>query len=660
MLRVENLAKDFGGLQVLRGVTFNLGPGERLGLVGRNGAGKSTLLRLIAGLEEPDRGQVSLLSGASLAYLPQDARPSPGRTVHDEALGGFADVLALEARQRALEAEMAAAGDRPAQLMRLVEQHAHVREVFEQRGGYRLEAEVGRVLAGLGFSQDDHARLVEHLSGGWRMRVALARLLVQRPGVLLLDEPTNHLDLAAIEWLESYLVQYPGAVLLVSHDRYLLNAVVGRYLELEDGQGAEYVGSYSAYVSARDQRHQAQRVAYTRQQALIARQQTFIDRNRAGQRHAQARSREKLLERLEPVEQPREADLVRFRFPPCHRGAREVAVLKGASKSYGARVVLDGLNLAVERDDRIALVGPNGAGKSTLLRLLAQREAPTRGSLRLGQHLAASHYAQDHVEELGTSGTVLDEVERAASGWTREQVRGLLGQLLFSQDDALKPLATLSGGERARVLLAKLLLRPSNLLLLDEPSNHLDVATSEAFEAALRAYPGTLVFATHDRYLVEQLATKVWEVADGGVRPYLGNYSAYRRKREAERRTRAASPTDPAQQDPRSVGACPTPGARRGTSPHAADRDVQVEPLARRKARPDRALERELARVEQRVDELVETLARLELALADPSSYGDAQQAAELGLEHASCTAELEALTQRWEELASAQEATMT
>lgn len=647
MLRVEHLAKSYGALRVLADVSFTLGPRERLAVVGRNGAGKSTLLRLLGGVEEPDRGEVSLLPGCRAAYLPQASTPVPGRSVHDTALAGFAEVLALEERQRQLEVELLQAGQEPARLEALVHEHARVHEEFERRGGYSLEAEVGRVLAGLGFRQEDHQRPVEQLSGGWQMRAALAAVLVQRPEVLLLDEPTNHLDLAATEWLEEYLTQYPGAVVLVSHDRYLLNAVASRYLELEDGRGVEYMGSYRAYVAAREQRRQAHQRAFERQQDYVARQQDFIARNRAGQKHAQAKSREKLLERLERVEAPREAPAARFQFPPCHRSAQQVAVLKAVGKAYGEREVVAEVDLVLERGDRVALVGPNGAGKSTLLRLLAQHELPSRGSVLHGQHLAIAWYAQDQRElldgqgprgdgqargvgpdaRLRPSATILDAVYHAAPGWTLQQVRGLLGRLLFSEDDAFKPLTTLSGGERARVALARLLLRPSNLLLLDEPTNHLDLPTREALEAALRDYPGTLVFATHDRYLVDELATRVWEVADGRVRAYQGNYTAYRRQRAAESRAHSAAPP-------------------------AAQKHARQQPAGAPDDQETRALERELAQVEQRVEAAQRALAELEQALADPSRYGDAEQVAELGLEYASRKAELEVLTRRWESLA--------
>ena len=660
MLRVEEIVRDYGSQRVLDGATLVLKPGERAALVGPNGAGKSTLLKIVAGLEHADGGRVALPSGSVVGYLSQDAAVQPGRSLHDEVLSAVSDLLALEEEMRHVEQEISDNSDkRPAasgqtewgpaggaQLDALVHRHAALQEQFERRGGYAIEAEVGRVLGGLGFAESDRDRATSEFSGGWQMRIALARLLLGRPDVLLLDEPTNHLDLAATEWLEDYVKGLRRATMLVvSHDRYFLDAVVQRVFELRGGKIETFPpGNYSAYRVERERRDEQLGTLAQRQQEEIERVEAYIRRYKEGNRATMAKSREKMLARLEAqrIVAPRAERVVKFTFPACPPSGRQVITLAGARRAYGERVVLDDVSLVIERGERVALIGPNGAGKSTLLRLLAGRDRPTRGSASLGVGVRPAYFAQDQAEHLDPDNTVFDEVYAAApASWDVQAVRDLLGRFLFTGDAQFKSVATLSGGERSRVALAKLLLRPNNLLLLDEPTNHLDIATRERLEEVLAMFGGTLIIATHDRYLVNQLATRVLEVADGTARSFAGGYGEYVRTKAAL----AAAPVevDAAESSAR-AGARPANG-RAGAGGAAADAD----PARRRRLAADvREAERQVTLAEER-------LRAVEAALSDPAAHGAADFAA-LGREHAALAAEVESLTARWAELAEAAE----
>ena len=627
MLQVRGLSKSYGSALVLDDVSFDIGERDRVALVGANGVGKSTLLRIILGELEPDRGSVESLNGVSVAYLPQDARCSSGHTLHDEMLSVFADVFALEEQQRALEAQMRELAADDPRLMVLVTEHAQLQDEFERREGFTVEAEIGKVLKGLGFAPEDGQRIVDHFSGGWQMRVALAKLLLQRPSLVLLDEPTNHLDVAAIEWLESYLQDYRGSFIVVSHDRYFLDRVARRTLELVNARVTEYPGNYSAYAEERLRRREAQQAAYQRQQEYLEKQRAYIERFRASARRtAQAQSREKLLAKMDKVEAPGPSERgIRFRFPPCPRSGREVLNVKGVSKRYGELTVFANCSLRIERGDRVALVGENGAGKSTLLRLMAGLERPDKGSIVLGLNVHRSYYAQHQAETLDESKTVLEEVYLASpAGWTVGEIRSLLGRFLFSQDDVFKRISVLSGGERARVALAKMLLRSSNLLLLDEPTNHLDLVSRETLEEALRAYEGSLVLVSHDRYLIDRVATRVVELAGETASMYDGNYSYYLRKKAALAPAQSAS--DPARPEPAAEVAAPTKS-------------------------PSLSVDAQLARIEREIAAAEERVKTLEADLGQPDLYSDPQRAQSLAAEYEEAKASLDSLYARWEEL---------
>jgi ATP-binding cassette subfamily F protein 3 len=540
MLRVHELRKAYGGHQVLDGITFEIGQRDKVALVGVNGAGKTTLLKILAGAIPLDEGFFKVAPGIDISYLPQDAGIRSGRSLWDEMLTSFPELIEIQTELSAVEAEMGTAYEDMDRLDQLVTRQGELIERFEQLGGYRVEADMSKVLAGLQFAQTDRDKPCEAFSGGWQMRIALAKMLVRKPGLLLLDEPTNHLDIKATEWLEDYLHEYPGMVIVVSHDRYFMDRVVSRTIEVEDGKAVDYRGNYSYFLKERERKRKDAAAAYDRQQKYIKRQMAFINAFRANAaRAAVVKSRERALAKLVRLEPPRTADpKITVRFAAGRPGPERILTVEDVFKSYDGRVVINGLSLDVNRGDRIALVGPNGVGKSTFLRTLAGVEKPDSGKIEFGQNVTVGYYAQDQAQTLDESITVREEVlKHAPSGWGEEQVRGLLARFLFKQEDVNKVIGTLSGGEKSRLSIAKLILQPRQLLLLDEPTNHLDVPSKDELESALDNYPGAVIFASHDRFLLDRVATKVAEIKDGKIELYLGGWSRYREvmaEREAE------------------------------------------------------------------------------------------------------------------------------
>jgi ATP-binding cassette subfamily F protein 3 len=626
MLTVNGVAKLFGDTVILEQCSFVLRAGERAALVGPNGAGKTTLLKIAAGALRPDRGSVVYAVGARAAYLQQDAGVEPGRTVHEEMASVFGRVGEIEARQRELEQRMSALpGDDPG-LMALVEEHAALHAEFERLDGYAAESRIGRVLAGLGFKEEDWARPTEEFSGGWQMRIALAKLLLQAPDVLLLDEPTNHLDLEATEWLEEFLVESRTAALVVSHDRYFLDRVTKRTLELREGKINDFPMPYSKYAVERRALDERQTAAHERQAEYLAKQRAYIERFRASPtRHTLVQSREKMINKIERIEKPRSTSRIAFRFANAQPSGREVLKLEEVRKGYGDRVVLDRVDLLVERGERIGLVGPNGAGKSTLLRLLAKSEKPDKGYVYSGHNVQTVFYTQAQAESLDARKTALEELRDAApTGTTEQELRDTLGRFLISQDEVEKSVGVLSGGERSRLALAKLLMRPANLLLLDEPTNHLDIGSREVLEAALRSYPGTAIIASHDRYLLDKVATRILEVGDRRVRSFAGNYTRYRERKQALPNV-AATP---------------------------ARADAPAKPKGRAPA-PPRA-ETRLTKVETELEQLQRERARLEKQLADPGLWADHAKSSAVVEEMSRVQGEIDRLTGEWEQVVAA------
>jgi ATP-binding cassette subfamily F protein 3 len=555
MLQIKGLGKAFRGEFLFRSLEFQINERDCIGLVGENGTGKSTLMKILAGLVQPDEGEVVGARSLTFGYLPQDGLFARGRTVFEEALSVFEGITNLEKECRQLEHDLAEMAHSGPEYEKKLERYSLVSQQFQVQGGYALDAKVGTVLHGLGFSQQDWNRPCEEFSGGWQMRIALAKLLLQQPSLLLLDEPTNHLDLEARNWLEEYLQNYPSALVLVSHDRYFLDATIGRVIEIRNASVHFYKGNYTEFLRQREERIAQLVAAYEAQQNEIARIKAFADRFRyKATKAAQVQSRLKELERMELVEIPPESKPIRLRFPEGTRTGRAVLELSGVTAGYSATTVFRDLNLILERGERVALVGPNGVGKSTLMKILAGRLPPQQGERKVGHNVVVSYFSQDQDDMLASSKTVWQEVFSVAPNHIVPQLRTLLGCFLFSGDTIEKPVSVLSGGERSRLVLCKLLFSPANCLLLDEPTNHLDIRSKDILMDALREYSATLVFVSHDRYFLDGLATRVLEVGSQTATSYLGNYEDYLAKKSAEEQRRLQERTAQMQETPAGKG----------------------------------------------------------------------------------------------------------
>ncbi|HEV3485917.1 MAG TPA: ABC-F family ATP-binding cassette domain-containing protein, partial [Vicinamibacterales bacterium] len=501
---------------------------ERVGLSGPNGAGKTTLLKMLAGLEEPDAGSIIKPNGLTVGYLPQDGLEHSGATLKDEVGLAFKPLLDMRAEIAALEERLGDESHSDAQHAEMLTRYSDLQETFRRSEGYSIDLKITTVLRGLGFSAEDFDKPTETFSGGWQMRIALAKLLLTRPGLLLLDEPTNHLDLDARNWLEEYLAEYPHAVILVSHDRFFLDAVVTRITEIGLRRLTDYTGNYSAYLREREARMEQLRQRKREQDEEVERMQAFINRFRyQATKASQVQSRIKMLEKIVPIEIPPERKRVHFSFPSCAKSGRIVLDLRSVTKSYGSTRVFDRVNLHIERGDRIALIGPNGAGKSTMMRMLSGVEAPDSGTRTEGHQVVMQYFAQDEATRLDPTLTVYQTLAGDAPLHMVPHIRNILGGFLFSGDDIEKPVRVLSGGERTRLAVARMLLRPSNTLLLDEPTNHLDLDSKDVLLEALEDFGGTLIFVSHDRYFVDKLATKVVEIGNGDALVYPGNYEEF-------------------------------------------------------------------------------------------------------------------------------------
>ena len=609
LLKAQDLAKSFAGAPVLTGVSFALEPGEKVALVGRNGAGKTTLLRILARLEPPDGGTLSLRPGAVVGYLPQTPEIEEGHTLWDEASHAFAGVREVERRVAEMEGRLASPevhADGP-RLAEMLEEYGRLRDRFERAGGFTYEAEIRRTLGGLGFHEGQLRQTLASMSGGERSRAALARLLLLAPDLLLLDEPTNHLDLDALEWLEEYLRQYRGSMLLVSHDRSLLDAVATRTLDLESGMLEAYPGNYTFYVKERSLRREQQQEAFERQQAEIASLKDYIRRYHAGQKSRQAKSREKRLARIVPITAPRTGRTLSFRLEAPRRTPQTVLRVRNVGKRFGAVDALRRVTFEVRRGEKVGLIGANGAGKTTLLRIIAGLEPPTSGVVDVGAGVRVGYFAQHAEETLDLTRTVLDEV-LGARALSPEQVRTFLGRFLFPGEAVHTLVERLSGGERRRIALAKLVLDRPDLLLLDEPTTHLDLPSLESLEAALRTFPGAMIVVTHDRYLLDHLVTRLLVLKEAQLAEFEGPYHAYR--------AMAASAT-------------PVPDRREASSEDAPARSAERTP-----ARPHPAERAADRRRPTGQDEIISQIAALEREqselsrlMGDPELYRDADRA---------------------------------
>src|SRR6476619_4579942 len=563
MIQLSSLSKSFGDRILLEAVNWQIDDRERVGLSGPNGAGKTTMLKMLAGIDEPDSGLVVKPSGLTIGYLPQDGLHHTGRTLREEAGLAFKMLLDMRAEIGSLEERLGDDAVPESEHAEMLTRYSELQDEFKRREGYSIDLKITTVLRGLGFSADDMDQPSETFSGGWQMRIALAKLLLGRPGLLLLDEPTNHLDLDARNWLEEYLSSYPHAVILVSHDRFFLDAVVTRITEIGLRKLTDYTGNYSDYLREREARMERLRQQKHDQDEEIARMEAFINRFRyQATKAAQVQSRIKMLDKVVPIEIPPERKRVHFTFPACAKSGRSVIDLRGISKAYGEKRIFDRINLLIERGDRIALIGPNGVGKSTLMRMLSGVESPDAGTRTEGHQVVMQYFAQDEATRLDGTLNVYQTLAGDAPIHMVPSIRNILGGFLFSGDDVDKPVRVLSGGERTRLAVARMLLRPSNTLLLDEPTNHLDLDSKDVLLDALEDYGGTLIFVSHGRYFVEKLATKVINIGGGDALLYPGNYEEFlwsQKQRAQASEVPLGSPTTSAGSGPSTRRQAPAP-----------------------------------------------------------------------------------------------------
>src|SRR2546429_7662802 len=637
MIQLSSAGKRYGHKLLFEGVDWLITPKDRIGLVGANGTGKSTLLKVLGGLETLDYGSISIAKGISAGYLPQDGLTLSGRTVFAECMSVFSKLRAMEEEMEQLTASMSELDHASAEYAQVADRYQRVEHEFQARDGYAIEAQVGSVLTGLGFRKDDWDRQTDEFSGGWQMRIALAKLLLQKPNLLLLDEPTNHLDLEARNLLEEYLTEYPYTFVLISHDRYFLDVTVSKIVEIWNKRIHFYAGNYDNYEEQKTQRREQLEAAYRNQRERIEQLEVFINRFRYQATKAkQVQSRIKELEKMDRIELPEEEKTIHFSFPQPKPSGRIVAEFAGVAKSYGQKEVFRDVTFMIEKGDRIALVGVNGAGKSTLIKLLAGVEPLTQGEFRLGHNAQPDYFAQDQYKELNPDARILDDLGQISTRSTQTELRSLLGCFLFSADDVFKRIGVLSGGERNRYALLRMLLHPANFLLLDEPTNHLDIRAKDVLLAALSDYTGTVVFVSHDRYFIDKLATRVFHVGDGQVEVYPGNYEDYLWRKQGGAETLQKTVSLPREAQPTN-GNQKTAGALTQTK--------RLNPIKRKQ-------------MEQRVHELEAEIHRLEAGINDCEAalqtFVSAEETERRGRELHQHRTELQTRLSEWERLSEA------
>ncbi len=610
MISLDNLTVSYGGWTLFDNISFLINPKDRIGLVGRNGAGKTTLLRIITGEQQPTSGAVTLNGDCTIGYLPQTMRVADTTTLVEETAKAFDEVLRLEAETEALTREIAERTDYESpEYEQLLHRLNDAQDRYHLLGGDTRDADIEKTLLGLGFRRTDFGRATSEFSGGWRMRIELAKLLLRRPSIFLLDEPTNHLDIESIQWLEEYLKNYNGAVLLISHDRAFLDNVTNRTVELSLGKVTDYKVSYSKYVVLRAERRAQQLAAYENQQRMIEKTEEFIEKFRyKPTKSNQVQSRIKQLERLERLE-VEEEDLaaLNIKFPPAPRSGQIVAEISEAGMSFGAKHVFGGANFTIEKGDKIALVGRNGEGKTTLARMLVGQLAPTEGSIRLGANVNIGYYAQNQDDLMDGEFTVYDTLDRVAVGDIRTRLRDILGAFLFRGEDIDKKVKVLSGGERARLAMARMMLEPRNLLVLDEPTNHMDMRSKDILKEAILKYDGTVVVVSHDREFLDGMVDKIYEFRDGGVKEYLGGIYYFLEKRKLESLQEIERRDAPAKNAPKgSSGASKTGAAERGAAASGKasyEQRKEQEKLLRKLRKAVETIEADLADIERRIAE---------------------------------------------------------
>ncbi len=644
MLTISGISKSYGDRTLFSDATLQVNRQDRIGLVGPNGAGKTTLISFILGQSEPDTGSITMERGVSFGYLPQESAPANDETVIELATAVSPDFIRLRRIIKAWEA------DHPVENLHPEEIHDDIHDRFNELGGYRLEARARQILAGLSFRQQDFDRLAREMSGGWVMRAHLARLLVQEPDLLLLDEPTNHLDLEALIWFQEYLKTYPGAILVISHDREFLNQLVGSIVEIRQGRLLQYHGNYDDYVEQREANEQQLLAAYKHQEREIERLMTFVNRFRAKNTKAtQAKSKLKQIERMEKIEAPGSADAqISFQFPQPHPSGQRVITLRSICHAYGQNVVYRGVDFEAQRRQRIVLVGPNGAGKSTLLKILAGVVEPQSGVRELGHNTKAGYYSQYRLEMLHPNRTVLEEALDTPRQVGEQATRTLLGCFLFRGDDVFKQVQVLSGGEKSRLALVKLLLDPPNLLLMDEPTTHLDMSSIDALAYALDQYQGTLIFISHDVYFIRALANHVVHVNAGRLTHYPGGYEYYLDKTRAVSARAALTAGAVATVQQRPAQSAPDAGPSR--------KDLRRLEAERRQARSRdlRAQESIVRALEEQIQELEHQQQELTKAMEDPATYAEPGKGAQVSRDLVEVRESLHARMAEWETAAAA------
>jgi ATP-binding cassette subfamily F protein 3 len=638
MLHVVNLTVEFGGRSLFQSLNWHIKKKDRVALIGMNGSGKSTLLKIIAKEAQPTSGSVAHRKDLHIGYLPQEGLHAHGKNLMHEVLTAFTEIVALHDRMKAIEIQMQTMDHESEAFLKLIEGYGNLQHRFEDLQGFSIESKAARVLTGLGFKEADFEKPCELFSGGWQMRIAIAKLLLQNPDLLLLDEPTNHLDLDSIEWFENYLRNYDGSVLLVSHDRYFINNVCNRITELERKQLNDYFGSYEEFEEQKALAEEQLISSYERQQDEMKRVQLFIDRFRYKATKArQAQSRIKMLERMEKIQLPEEERrAVNFRFPQPVKSGRVVLEAENIVKSFGDNHVLKGISFLLERGERVAFVGVNGAGKSTLLRILSGTDTNFSGAVKLGYNVTMEYFAQQQAEKLDLTKTVYEEIVSAGSGQTHLMMRTILGAFLFSGDDVYKKVGVLSGGEKSRLAFAKMLLHPANFIILDEPTNHIDAQTKEILQGALTDYEGTLLVVSHDRYFLDSLVNKVIEVKEGVIKTYLGNYGDFHQQKESEREKAEAKASE-------KKG---NPGKKQPSHADAVKKTESKKISSEQKKRTKR-----LAALEKEIQDQEKLKQDVETQLADPSVYKQKEKSIHLQNAYQAINEKITTLYEEWEKL---------
>lgn len=641
MLSVSNITVQFGSKRLFEDVSFIVNPRDRIGLVGSNGAGKSTLLKIIAGQNEPDKGQIAVSKHTTVGYLPQDGITYAGKTLYEEVYSAVGDVSALKEEIDDVQKEMESHPDKSSEdYMELIEKHGELQHRFEDLDGFRVKSSIEKILEGLGFTVNDFERLTDEFSGGWQMRIALAKLLLQQPSVLLLDEPTNHLDIESLIWIESFLKSYEGAIILVSHDRTFLDNITNKTVEIYTGKVTIYSGNYSFYIKEKDERRELLMKSYNNQQKYLKQQNRFIERFRYKNTKATAvQSRIKMLEKLDIIEIEDEESAIHFHFPPATHSGRKIIELKNVSKSYGDNLVLKDVNLELERGEKIGLVGVNGAGKSTLARIIRGTEDFQKGTRKLGFQVELEYYSQHQADTLNPNTDVIGTLDSFATGDIRKQLRTILGSFLFRGDDVFKSVSVLSGGEKSRLALARMLLKPSNFLILDEPTNHLDMNSKRVLMNALHDYAGTILIISHDREFLDGIVTKIIEVKDKNIKTYLGNCSYYLTKKEEEK-----SGTSPVKTEVKT-------DQTNGTQVKKTKEQKRAEAEARNKLyNLSKPVKDKVHKIEKSIKKNEERLKEIEAMMASADFYSNSENAKNITNEYKSVKDTLNNLYHDWME----------